>query len=220
MFSTSNYTLDFGSSTSEIPGTEHLFWSAALGRACTVEDSQLQESLLSANRILDEARIRRVGLDDALVFDVGARAIWAAQKNRRLDSIAWQTVSAVISYASAQAMAFKAPGPVPDCYGTKPQWLLAQNINSTQTTIPLRPIYSSCKLSLDATPTEVPHTFENGLTCKDCSVTYSGGALSVAGPEFAFDHSLLLFTMTSAPPIPGQTLCRTLLDSHLKQGGT
>jgi hypothetical protein len=156
-----------------------------------------------------------------LVLGAGSRAVSAAQHNPRLAQIAWQTASAAISYGSALRVSFKVPTTVPDCFATKPQWVLAKDINETETVIPIRPIYSSCKLNLDPAPEhgEV-RSYEHGFTCRDCVVTYSGGSLGVSSPRFTFEHSVFVFSINSEPPPAGRVLSETLLASKFTQAET
>jgi hypothetical protein len=204
-----------------LPGANKLSRSAVLANLITAPEDQLANLLLAAKQVLEEGRTRAIALDETLVLGAGSRAVSAAQNDPRLAQIAWQTASAAISYGSALRVSFKIPATVPDCFATKPQWVLAKDINQTETVIPIRPIYSSCKLNLDV---DLGHrevrAYDHGFTCRDCVVTYSGGPLGLSSPQFTFEHSVFVFSINSEPPPAGRVLSETLLASKFTQAET
>ncbi|MGA7238965.1 MAG: hypothetical protein WBY44_25000, partial [Bryobacteraceae bacterium] len=137
----------------------------------------MKDALLSAKHMIDQASDRNIAVNEHVVRDVATRALAVANHNSEVDDIAWQTAAAAISYIFAQRASFRAPVQGPNCFTTVPQWVLAESITATQTTIPVRPVYSSCTLNLDLTAGGIAQTFDNGFTCKGCFVTYSGGPL-------------------------------------------
>jgi hypothetical protein len=203
-----------------IPGASRLSWSAVLANVATAPESQLGPVLVEAHRILVLARDRRIKLDEALVLDAGKRALSAAHRGSDLEYLAWQTASAAISYASALQVSFAVPAAVPDCFRTKPQWVLAQAINDTQTTIAVKPIFSSCRLDLDLARGEKPRTYEHGFSCTGCLVTYGGEELAVTTPSFTFQRSVFSFSIRSEPPADGRKLTETLLASKFTMAET
>jgi hypothetical protein len=214
-------TSKFWKLASRLPGAGMVSRSAVLAKAITAPEDQLEEVLASAKAVLDEALTQGLALDETLVLDAGTRAISVARHRPRLVQIGWQTASAAISYGSAQSVSFKLPMSVPDCFATQPQWVLAKDITATDTVIPVRPIYSSCKLELDLAPGRgKTRAYEHGLTCRECVVTYSGGPLAVASPQFTFQDSVFVFSINSEPLPAGRVLTETLLASKFQQAET
>lgn len=200
-----------------IPGADKVSRSAVLANLITAPEDQLSNRLASAKRVLEEGRSRATGLDATLVIEVGNRAASAAH-DKRLTQIAWQTASAAISYGSALLVSFKVRAIAPDCFVTTPQMVLAKDINATETVIPIRPIYSSCQLSLDVAPGRgESRVYEHGFTCRDCVVTYSGGPLGISTPKFTFENSAFVFSINSEPPPAGRALSESLLASKFTQ---
>lgn len=206
---------------SRLPGAGKVSRSAVLAKVITAPEDQLEEVFVSAKAVLDEALTQGLALDETLVLDAGTRAISVARHRPRLVQAGWQTASAATSYGSALSVSFKLPMSFPDCFTTQPQWVLAKNINATATVIPVRPVYSSCKLNLDLVPGRgKARAYEHGLTCRECVVAYSGGPLSVVSPQFAFQHSVFVFSINSEPPPAGRVFTETLLASKFQQAET
>jgi hypothetical protein len=204
-----------------LPGADKVSRSAVLANLITAPDDQLANLLVSAKQVMEEGRTGAIVLDETLVLDAGSRAVSAAQHDQRLAQIAWQTASAAISYGSALRVSFRVTATIPDCLATKPQWVLAKDINETETVIPIRPIYSSCRLNLDMAPGQGEvHAYENGFTCRDCVVTYRGAQLGVSSPTFTFERSAFVFSINSEPPPDGRVLSETLLASKFTRAKT
>ena len=141
------------------------------------------------------------------------RAIEAAERGPDLRIAAWNAASAAISYGSALGVDFNVPSDLRDCSLTSPQWVLAKGITDTETTLLLKPIYSSCRLSLDLTLSKKATVYENGFSCKHCIVAYMGGPLAIITPKLTFESSTFDFSPTSQPSDEGLRLAKTLLKS-------
>jgi hypothetical protein len=183
----------------------------------TSTESELPQSIATAKVIFDTARNRRVPLDITLVVEAGARAIDAAERRSDLRRVAWQGVSAAISYGSALKVHFNVPLDLPDCSTTSPQWVLAKGITATDTTLLLMPIYSACRLNLDLTLHQRPAVYASGFDCKSCVVVYKGGQLAIVTPKLSFQDSTFAFSFMSEPPPDGRRLARTLLQSKFSE---
>ncbi len=95
--------------------------------------------------------------------------------------------------------------------------MLAKALNDTETTVLLKPIYSSCVLSLDLTPGKAPVVYENGFGCNHCVVTYPGGQLAILTPRLTFEHTVFLFSVISEPPADGRRLAESLILSNFSE---
>ncbi len=208
----------------KVPGSSTLFWSAAIAHVTSSTEGELSQSLAHATAIFDTARNRKVALNMTLVIEAGSRAIETAERRSDIRSVAWQSVAAAIAYGSALQTHFNIPLDLRDCSDRPPQWVLAKGINDTETTLLLRPVYSSCGLNLDLESTTAglawpdgshhkPVVYENGFECRSCVVVYTGGPLSVVTPKMAFQNSVFVFLLTSEPPPHGYRFVKTLLES-------
>lgn len=209
----------------KVPGSSTFFWSAAIADVAISTDSELPQSLAVATVIFDNARARKVALNITLVVEAGSRAIETAERRPDIQGVAWQSASAAIAYGSALQAHFDVPLDLPDCSNRLPQWVLAKGINDTETTLLLRPVYSSCRLELDLGSRTAglfwldgshhkPVVYENGFECRSCVVIYTGGQLSVVAPKLSFQNGIFVFSLTSEPPPDGHRLAKTLLGSR------
>jgi len=190
-------------------------------------------ALEAAQKAIAAATSEHIHVDPGLAIDVAKKAVAVAEQpnDPSVQTAAWRTVGAAVSYASSPKIPVSSSSAkIPDCMETLYSSDLLGTGRPTATfwppgpgskilTIPTKQFLKGCMLDLDGAYTRaslkgVVLKFVQPLNLEDCLIVYNGGRPLLAG-ELIFKNCTFVIKIDAPPPLGGQQFAGTLVASDL-----